>query len=187
MSYSRVAILLHWTIAALIITVLTLGLIMSQEGWVPDPVRFSLYQWHKSIGITILLLSLVRLWWRLQHTPPAMPAGMKRYEQLAARITHGAFYVLMIGLPIGGWLIVSASTLGIPTLLYGFLPWPHLPMPENMELRKAIGDTAKEAHETGAYLLMALLALHIGVALKHHFWNKDEVLLRMAPFFKSHP
>jgi cytochrome b561 len=185
MSYTRVAIVLHWVIAALIVAVLAIGLVMSEEGLVPDTLRFSLYQWHKSIGITILLLSLARLWWRLTHKAPPMPEAAKPWERLVAKVTHGLFYVLMIGLPLGGWVIVSASTLGIPTVLYGLVPWPHLPMPESVELRKTIGDAVGEAHETGAYFLMLLIGLHVGAALKHHFWDKDEVLARMVPWVRK--
>ncbi len=186
MSYTRVAIVLHWVIASLIITVLMLGLIMTQESsTLPTPFKFSLYQWHKSIGITILLLSCFRLYWRLTHKPSPLPDTMSAYERFAARAAHVLFYVLMIGLPIGGWIIVSSSTLGIPTVLYGIVPWPHLPMPADIETRKTIGGMAGQAHQYGAYFLIALLVLHATAALRHHFYDKDDILTRMIPLLKK--
>jgi cytochrome b561 len=127
--YTTVAIILHWLIAAAILFQIILGWRMGDEP--KGPATYAIFQLHKSIGITILLLSLARLAWRLVRKPPLHPEGQARWETIASKIVHVAFYVIMIGLPITGWIMVSASKLAIPTLLYGTVPWPHLPfLPE---------------------------------------------------------
>lgn len=177
--YSKVAIWLHWLIALLIIGQLVGGKVMTWMG--PTTLKFELYQYHKSFGIMILLLSLLRLLWRLGHKPPALPAGMKTWERRAASISHKAFYVLMIGIPLSGWAMVSASTLNIKTKLFKTVPWPHIPgIPQS----EGLGTSLKTAHEYLAILVFLLLAMHIGAALKHHFKNKDDVLSRMIPWIK---
>jgi cytochrome b561 len=179
LSYDRVAKFLHWLIALAIIGMLALGWIMSS---MPNaPGKFALFQWHKSIGITILLLSLIRLAWRLMHPPPALPAAMPRWEKYAANLTHSLFYVLMIGMPFLGWIMVSASKMNIPTMLYGFIPWPHLPVIPTLDNKDAIGHTAGQMHGLLAYVLAGLIVLHIGAASKHHLIERNDVVLRMAP------
>ena len=177
--YSKVAIWLHWLIALLIIGQLLGGKIMTWMG--PTSLKFELYQYHKSFGIMILLLSVVRLIWRLRHKPPALPAGMKVWERRAASLSHKAFYVLMIGIPLSGWAMVSASTLNIKTQLFKTIPWPHIPgIPQS----ESLGMSLKTAHEYLAILVFLLLIMHIGAALKHHFKQKDDVLTRMIPGLK---
>jgi cytochrome b561 len=178
-SYSAVAKTLHWLIALAIIGMLALGWIMTSQ---PNgPAKFSLFQWHKSIGITILLLSLVRLGWRLTHQVPRLPGSMPRWEKYAANVTHVIFYVLIIGMPLTGWIIVSTSSLNIPTILYGFIPWPSLPILPTLDNKRDIGHAFGAIHGFLAYFVVGLLLLHIGAALKHHFMTRDDILLRMAP------
>jgi cytochrome b561 len=173
--YTRVAILLHWLIALMLFGLIGFGLLMTNEA---VPNRFALYQWHKSFGISVLFLSLMRLFWRLGHKPPPMPDGLKEWERLAAKLTHIAFYGLMIGMPLLGWAMVSASKLPIPTQLFYTIPWPNMPgIPRDAELEKLF----KTLHELGGKLFIALIVLHIGAALKHHFVEKDTVLRRMLP------
>jgi cytochrome b561 len=174
--YSAVAIALHWLIAAAVIALVLMGLVMTG---LPDKdlaLKFSLYQWHKSVGVTVLLLSLARLAWRLGHRPPPLPAAMRPWERLAARATHVGFYILIIAIPLFGWAMVSASPYNIPTVLYGVVTWPHLPVP------KAAFEAFKEGHELLAWGAVALLALHVAAALKHHYILRDDVLARMLPF-----
>ena len=181
-TYNRVAIGLHWLIALMIIGQLAGGLVMVTMG--VSSLTFELYQWHKSFGILILLLSFARLGWRLTHPVPALPAGMKPWEKAAARFTHIGFYVLMIGVPISGWLMVSASTLGIDTVLFKLIPWPHVPgIPQS----EALEELFKGGHELLAKLTIGLLVLHLGAALKHHFVNRDDVLTRMIPLLRPRP
>ena len=174
--YSKVAIGLHWTIAILIISLLIAGLLMTQD-WMPQ--RFKIYQWHKSLGIVVLLLSVFRLIWRLTHKPPALPGGMKGWEVIAAKITHVGFYALMIGVPLLGWAMVSASTLPIENKLFYLIPLPDMP---GVTASEAAADRLKLLHEIGAKLIILLLVLHIGGALKHHFIAKDGTLARMIPW-----
>ena len=123
--YTGVAVALHWLIAVSILFQIMLGWRMDDHG--NSAVTFLVFQLHKSIGITILLLSLARLGWRLANPPPPLPAQLKPWERWLAHATHLGFYAIMIGLPLTGWLLVSASKTNIPTLLYGVLPWPHIP------------------------------------------------------------
>ena len=179
--YSAVAIVLHWLIAAAIVFQV---IIAWRMGGGRTPEGFALVQLHKSIGITVLLLSLVRLAWRLTHRPPPLPAGMATWEKVLAKVAHIGLYVIMIGLPITGWIMVSASRIQVPTLLYGVIPWPHVPgLAHLAEPAKSawhgFGETGHEVLAWGAYVLVAL---HVAGALKHQLFSKDEpVLAHMVP------
>lgn len=166
--YSRGAILLHWIIAGALAAELALGF-----GTPRDASGFALMQFHKSLGITILLLTLVRIAWRMTHKPP--PALEQGFNGALAKGVHGLLYVFMLGAPLTGWAIVSTTDFNIPTLLYGLVPWPHLPLPQ------ALNHTLEEAHELLAFMGIALFALHVAGALKHHFINRDRVMARMSP------
>ena len=173
--YSRVAIALHWAIALMILSLIAFGFLMTQE-WMPQ--RFTIYQWHKSFGITVLILSLFRLIWRLGHKPPPLPTNMKKWEVAAAKVTHVGFYVLMIGVPLLGWAMVSASRLPIENKLFFLIPLPDMP---GVPSSDAMTDRLKLLHEIGAKLILFLFVLHVGGALKHHFVAKDGTLARMIP------
>ncbi|CAN7661862.1 YceI family protein [Phenylobacterium sp. LjRoot225] len=179
--YSTTAIVLHWLIAAGI--VLQVALASRMEG-PPTPAVFAVAQLHKSIGITLLLLSLARLAWRLIHPPARLPSAMPRWERELARLVHVGFYLVMIGLPLTGWIMVSASRFNLPTLLYGVVPWPDLPGLST--LAPAAKTAWREFGEVGHGLLVkatyGLLALHVAGALKHQLFSRDEpVLARIAP------
>ena len=178
--YTGVAILLHWLIAIAIVTIATLGLVMVNVKLAPV-WQFRLYQWHKSVGITILLLAVLRLLWRLSHRPPPLPADMPRIERQAAESTHVLLYGLMLGLPLVGWALVSASPYNIPTVLYGVLPWPHLPVLPHLSNKAAVEGVLKLVHAYGAFVLIGLVALHAAAALRHHLVIRDDVLRRMIP------
>ena len=174
-SYSAIARLLHWLIAFLIIGQIIGGWLMTHEG-LPEGMIYDAFQLHKSFGFLVLVLSLVRLVWRLMHRPPPLPAGMKGWEIFVSKITHVVFYGLMIGLPLTGWIHVSASPLEIPTVVFGTIPVPHLPVPVDGAFSELFGGF----HEFLAFATLGLLALHVGAALKHHFVEKDDVLVRMS-------
>jgi cytochrome b561/polyisoprenoid-binding protein YceI len=178
--YSKVAVILHWLIAAAIVFQLALGWRMGEEP--KGPGLYALFQLHKSIGFTILFLSLFRLGWRLTHVAPPLPAGMPRWEQLAAKLTHLAFYGIMIGLPLSGWLLVSTSKINIPTLLFGQVPMPHLPWFVSLAADAKSGwhELAEDGHGLLAFATAGLLALHLGAVLKHQVLEKDEVFAHMA-------
>ncbi len=182
--YNPVAAILHWTIAALIIGQIIGGKYMHG---LPNasPVKFDLYQLHKSFGLTILFLSLVRLAWRLTHHTPALPAAMANWQKLLARGTHWAFYGLIILTPLAGWAIVSVSPTDIPTRWFGLIPVPHLPFFNGVTDREAVEHMMEERHELLAYVILGLLVLHVGAALKHAFVDKDGVFTSMVPMGKG--
>jgi cytochrome b561 len=172
--------LFHWAIAALILANLYLGWRM---GIIDGLARFEMFQLHKSLGISVLLLSIGRLAWRLSHRPPAYPASMKHYEKWGASAVHWAFYAIMIVMPLTGWLVVSTTTMNLPTLLFKTVPWPHLPVHDlSAPLRKQIGGLSAGAHLALAFGTAMLVAMHVGAALKHHLVARDNVLGRMLPF-----
>lgn len=186
--FSAVAIILHWAIAALIVVNLYLGL---RAAFFEDSrlAVFEILQLHKSIGVTVLVLSIVRLVWRLVNPPPPYPDSMKPWEKAAASAVHWGLYGLMIGLPLVGWVLVSASRFNLPTLLYKTIPWPHLPLLPELApaTKKIVEDGAAQTHAILAWIMIVLLVLHVGAALKHQFLTKDGVLYRIAPlpFFRS--
>jgi cytochrome b561/polyisoprenoid-binding protein YceI len=179
--YSAVAIVLHWTIALAIV----LQIVLSGRMEGPHtPESFAVTQLHKSVGITVLLLSLVRLAWRLTNPPPPEPASLARWERLLSQAVHWGFYAIMIGMPLTGWLMVSASRTEIPTLLYGVVHWPNLPGFADMApaAKKAWHAFGLNGHHLIAKLIYGLLALHVAGALKHQLFSRNEpVLSRMAP------
>jgi cytochrome b561/polyisoprenoid-binding protein YceI len=179
--YSTTAIVLHWLIAAGI--VLQVALAGRMEGR-PTPTVFAVTQLHKSIGLTILLLSLARLAWRLMHPPAPLPAAMPRWERRLAQAVHIGFYAVMIGMPLTGWIMVSASRIQLPTLLYGVVPWPDIPGLSNLAPAAKTGwrHFGATGHGLLAKAVYVLLALHVVGALKHQFFDREEPLLaRMAP------
>ena len=168
--------LLHWLVALLVLGQLAVGLSMV---WLVTDLgaKFQLYQLHKSFGVLVLSLVLVRLVWRrLNATVPVLPEGLRPWERRAAVLTHRGFYVLLILLPITGWLVASASPLGIPTVVFGLFTLPN-PIGANAALESVMSVV----HGSLAVLLVATLALHVGAALKHHFVLRDDVLTRMLP------
>lgn len=170
--YTGVAIALHWAMAALLVFMIWLGWNMEENE--------ARYQLHKSIGITILFLALARLAWRFANPPPPLPEGMPGYERAASHLVHLAFYVLMIGIPLGGWFMVSVSPLHVPIVLFGQVSWPHLPFTEGLVGKELFGFVA-EVHGKGAWAIIVLLALHVAGAVKHEFGSEDGVLKRMLP------
>jgi cytochrome b561 len=180
--YGTVAMALHWLTALGILTLIVLGLAMTRMP--PGSLRqFSWYQLHKSVGITVLVLTLLRVAWRLGHRPPPLPPGMAAVERLAARGTHLAFYLLLLGMPLTGWALVSASPFNLPTVLYGVLPLPHLPVLSTLAPadKAPVANVFASVHDAAAFVLIALLGLHVAAALFHHFVRRDGVLTGMLP------
>lgn len=176
--YDPIAVTLHWVIALAIIVMLALGNFM---GDLPASVKFSAYAFHKSLGISILALSLFRLIWRFLNPPPALAAGMKPWEKLLAHGAHWALYFLMIAMPLSGWLLVSASR-KYPTIFFGLGEVPFLPMPVGID-GKATAEAFEEVHELLANGAILLVLLHVAAALKHHIVAKDTTLTRMLPMW----
>jgi cytochrome b561 len=171
-----VAKLLHWVGAALIVTMLCLGLIMVHAGIARGP-KFDAYQLHKSTGFLVLAVMLARGLWRMTNSPPAPPDGMRPWERRLALALHLGLYVLVLGMIASGWLMVSASPLPMPAHLPLGFTVPNLTGPNAL-----IEARAKFTHEVLSKLVIGALALHVTGALKHHFIDHDGVLSRMLPF-----
>jgi cytochrome b561 len=178
--YSLVAILLHWLIALGVLALIVIGLVMTQLQ-IPQMLEFKLFQLHKSIGITVLLLAVVRLLWRFTHRPPPLPARTPPLEKGAAHGLHWLLYVFMFAMPLTGWAVVSASPFNLPTVLYGLVPWPDLPLLPNLANKAAVGRVLGWVHAYGAWTLIGLLAVHIAAVLRHHLLQREPILRRMLP------
>lgn len=173
--YTGPAIWLHWIVAALMLFMLFLG-----DDFIRVPRGGSLGGWapsaHASLGVTILLLGLARLSWRLGHPPPALPRTMPRWQVLASHSVHWAFYILMIALPVTG--LLALVPYGVERLDVGqvrvvnLFPAAFLPN---------LGAWTGVAHDFVSNLAQALVIVHVLAALKHQFWDKDGLLGRMRP------
>jgi cytochrome b561 len=169
--YSTPAVVLHWLVALLIFAGFPLGLYMVGLPLSPDKLR--LYSYHKWIGVTVLLLVAIRVGWRLTHTPPPLPDGIAAWQRRASAIVHGLLYVLMVAIPLSGWLMSSAK--GFQTVWFGVLPLPDL-----VGKDKALGELLAGVHKTLNFTLLALVVLHVGAALQHHFIERQPFLQRMG-------
>lgn len=180
--YSNVAIALHWLIALGIIVNITLGLYFAD---LPrsDPDKFFLTQTHKSIGLTILVLSLIRVVWRLMNPPPPLPASMSPAMRFAAHATHFLLYFLIVAIPLSGWLLVSSSPLGLPTMYFGWFAWPELPYFSDLPraAKKIWVHEFGTVHVYLAWSAIVLVTIHALAALYHQFIRRDVILGRMLP------
>jgi cytochrome b561 len=181
--YDTVAILLHWLVAVGVVAQIAIGLAMTQLPLTPAR-QFPLYQLHKSIGITVLAVVLFRVAWRLTHRPPPLPDTMPRVERRFASAAHLALYGLLVGLPLTGWAVVSASPYNIPTVLYGLVPWPHLPVLSTLHDKAPVEAVLATIHAFGGWFLAALIGVHAAAALRHHLLLHDAVLWRMLPLLR---
>ena len=180
--YATVAIILHWLIAMGILSLIAMGLVMDHLSL--DTMRvFQLYQLHKSIGITVMVLIGLRIGWRVTHSAPDLPADRPTLEKKAAQFVHFSLYGLQVLLPLSGWAMVSASVLGIPTVLFGVLPWPDLPVLSTLPDKAPVEEALKGLHHWASWGLLALIILHIAAALRHQFVLHDPVLRQMLPSF----
>jgi cytochrome b561 len=180
--YTHTAILLHWLIAAGIAANVALAWIWPH---LADASVRPAIDTHKSIGITILGLALMRLLWRITHRPPALPAGYARWEQTASHATHWLLYLLIFAMPLTGWIMDSAykDAATHPMFLFGLFEWPRIGAVLQLDpaLRKQVHDGFGAAHEWLSYMLYALVALHIAGALKHQMIDGEKELQRMMP------
>lgn len=168
--YSRVAAALHWIIAALVITLVALGLAGEWIGGFVGMSGLEAIQLHKSLGMTVFVLTLVRLYWRIGHKPPPLPESMPQWQRRAAHAAHGSFYAFMLGLPVLGYMLSSGGPYP--------LKWFAVPLPK-LPVSKTVGDLAHDAHEIGGITMAVLIVLHIGAALWHQFVDRDRLLARM--------
>jgi cytochrome b561 len=182
--YNRVAMALHWIIALLVIANIVLGLIMAD---LPrsDPNKLLMFLTHKPIGLTVLVLSLLRVGWRIANPVPPLPQMHPALKGLA-HLTHYGFYLLIIVVPLSGWLMVSASPFGNGTDYFGIFTWPNLPFwaGQTREQLHPVQEFFEETHTLLAWSAIVLLVLHVAAALYHHVLLKDDVLARMVPWGK---
>jgi len=166
-------------LAVMIVVQLFIGWMFHEV--IEGPARGTWFEWHKSLGVTILLMSLLRLAWRLLHRPPPLPTSMPAWQRIAAHLNHWAFYAVMIGLPLTGYAAVStgrrALADGFVTILGG-IRLPLLPLPSDAH------HWFEESHEFLVTATFVLLALHVGAVLKHYFIDRDGVAGRMLPFLR---
>ncbi len=170
--YDRVAMLLHWLVAALIVAAFALGVVMVDiPGLTPTKLKY--FSWHKWLGVTVLLLAAMRLLWRLRHGAPRaveMPAWQRR----AAVLVHALLYVLMFAVPLSGYFYSLAA--GVPVVYLGVLP-----LPEFIDADPVLKPVLKEVHLVLVYTMLAFVLAHVAAAIKHHWIDRDGLLRRMLP------
>jgi len=176
--YSTVSLTLHWLTAALVVAQLLL--IWAHEA-TDGPASREFINLHKSVGLSILVLTLARLIWRFANPAIPLPAGTPRWQRLAARGTHVLFYVLLLAMPLVGW--AASSAVGRDIVWFGLFEWPLLPVGGGRDMARSL----MALHENAAKLLIALVVLHVLGALKHHILDRDNVLHRMIPLIPRRP
>ncbi|WP_019917868.1 cytochrome b [Methyloversatilis discipulorum] len=172
MRYTRTAMSLHWLIALMLFGMFAFGLYMVELPLSPQKLKF--YSYHKWAGVTVFLLVLARLAWRITHRPPALPAGIPAWQVTAAKAGHHLLYLLMVIVPLSGWLMSSAK--GFQTVWFGVLPLPDL-----LSKDEALGEALLLTHRLLNWFFMLVVAGHVVAALKHHFIDRDGLLSRMLP------
>jgi cytochrome b561 len=180
--YTRPAIALHWLIALFIIANVLLAWIWP---FLADENVRPVINWHKTIGILVLGLAIMRLLWRFSHRPPPLPAGFQKWEVRTSQVTHLLLYVIMFGMPLSGWIFDSAweKAPEVPMMFMNLFEWPRIGfiMALDPATKETIHDLFEEVHEILAYLLYGLFVLHVAGALKHQWLDKTPELQRMWP------
>jgi cytochrome b561 len=164
---------MHWLTLVLLVGSFTLAISMVNMPFSPRKLEF--YSWHKWVGVTIFLLVLLRLGWRLANPVPRQPSGTPRWQQRLAGLSHAALYAILIVMPITGWIMSSA--LNLPVVYLGLI---HIPSPFGVD--RALGETMKTVHLSLAVALLVLVTIHALAALYHHVFLRDDVLRRMLPW-----
>ena len=175
-SYSLTAIVLHWLLGVALLGLFGMGLYMAE---LPvSPLRLKLYNWHKWAGICVLVLSLLRLVWRLTHKPPALPDDIQKHMPAWQHVAHHGvqylMYALFFTVPLVGWAYSSAA--GFPVVVFGVFSLPDFVMPD-----KALAELIKPWHEISAKALVVLIMVHVAAAIKHQWMDKHALLQRMWP------
>jgi cytochrome b561 len=173
--YSNVAVAFHWITVLLVVAqaIVGFGFHRLTEG----ALRAELFTWHKTIGPLILLITLARLWYRLRNPPPPFTPELPHWERIAAVWNHRVFYALLIAMPLVGLTAISGGAEEPTTKLVGGIPFPLIP-----GVSEQAGDIAGEVHMVAAWVLIALIVIHISAALKHQFFDHWRVAGRMPPF-----
>lgn len=173
-TYSGTAMALHWLIALLIVCGFTLGWVMTDiPGLTPTKLKY--FSWHKWIGCTVFALAVLRVIWRASHPAPALPRRVSDWQRGIAHGVHGLLYVLILVIPLAGYLYSSAAN--VPVVYLGMLPLPRLIAPNPM-----LKEVFKNTHIYLNWVLLGVVILHVLAALKHQFIDRDGLLSRMLPF-----
>ena len=175
-AWGGVARALHWSMLVLIVVQISLG--WAADTWRLSPTKLELFIWHKSTGILLLMLAILRMGWRFANPPPRPPDGLPGWERGAGVAVHAALYVLMVAIPVSGWVINSAAN--IPLNVFWLFPLPDITPPS-----KSLADLAARVHLSLLVALTVVLCLHVGAALRHHFMRRNDVLVRMLPGERS--
>lgn len=171
--YDALAQLLHWLVVVLIVVQFVLA---NRAHDLPAGLaKLAVLSQHKSFGITILALAVIRLAWRFVSPPPPLPAGMRPLQRIAAQVSHAALYFLLFAMPLSGWAMSSAAN--YPVSWFGMVQLPDFVAPA-----EALHEALEETHEVMADILLVLALLHTAAAFKHHFIDKDGLLWRMVPW-----
>jgi cytochrome b561 len=168
--------LLHWSIAAFLLIQIPLAWYMIDLPLGPD--KFAKYALHKSFGTVLFTLAVARLVWAIIAKRPKLPPDTKRYEKILAKATQGLLYLLVIIMPISGWVMSSAAN--VPVTVFGTILLPNLVGPN-----ERLMESMQNIHEMQSIALLTLIALHFVAGLKHHFLDHDNVLHSMLPFVKK--
>jgi len=174
--FGGLAKLFHWLTVVMLVGSFALG--MTMVGMELSPTKLKYYSWHKWIGVTVFALTVLRLGWRLAGPVPGPPAHTPRWQRLAAGLSHGLLYAILLIMPLTGWVMSSALDMSVVYL--GWLPIPDLVAPD-----RALGETMTVVHETLAWTLLALIAVHVLAAVYHHMYLRDDVLRRMLPWHRT--
>jgi cytochrome b561 len=177
-AWGGVAKSFHWIVAALILVQFGLGWVAEQ--WPRSLAKVELFVWHKSVGVLVLALVVARIGWRLFNPPPAPVPQVSVGERRAARAVHALLYVVIVAMPLSGWVINSAAN--FPLKVFWLFPLPAIVPPGD-----ALKEVAETVHLTLFWILAALVAAHVAAALRHHFAARDDVLVRMLPGGRPRP
>lgn len=178
--YSPVGIAFHWVMAFLVLFQLGWGY---HAGWLSaGGDKLHAYQVHSAVGLPILLLAMARFAWRLMIPGPINDADRQGWQTQVAYLMHYLFYGAFFGLPLSGWVMWSSFAEPGPLYLAGVLPWPQLPFHQlPLTTRWQIMDVAEDVHLALVTMLLLIIPLHVAAALKHHFWDRHDVLRGMLP------
>jgi cytochrome b561 len=171
--YGTLAKVFHWATFLLLLGSFGIGLTMVDLPL--SPRKLQVYSWHKWAGVTVFLITILRLGWRCIHPAPAFPDSMPRWQKAAARLSHAGLYVMLLVMPVSGW--VMSSALGIPTAYFGLLPLPDLVAPD-----RDLGEALTQLHYLLGRAFAILIGVHIGAAAYHHFVLRDDITRGMLPF-----
>ena len=175
-TYGSVSKILHWLIGLSILAMLILGVVM---GHIEKPLRFQVYTIHKDIGLTLLALVIIRIFWTLANPKPRLPKGSNKAEHAAAHLSHFVLYLLILGMPLSGW-IMSCAAGHIP----GYFGLFKVAFPGIVK-NKPLAGLASNFHYYIAWSILAVVIVHVLAAIKHHWINRDNILVRMLPGRKN--